>query len=72
MLKIIYEGKSYNYEHIGKSQPYDINTEITIIEDASVTDVIKAVVKALQIAAYHIDRKTILDVVNNVFDEIEY
>lgn len=71
MLKIVYEGKSYNYENVG-SQPYDINAEIAIVEDASVTDVIEAVVKALQIAAYRIDRKTMLDAVNNVFDEIEY
>lgn len=71
MLKIVYEGKSYNYENVG-SQPYDINAEIAIVEDASVTDVIEAVVKALQIATYHIDRKTMLDAVNDVFDEIEY
>ena len=71
MLKIVYEGKSYNYGNIG-SQPYDINTEITIIDDASVTDIIEAVVKTLQIATYRIDRKTMLDAVNNVFDEIEY
>ena len=71
MLKIVYEGKSYNYENVG-SQPYDINAEIAIVEDASVTDVIEAVVKALQIATYRIDRRTILDAVNNVFDEIEY
>lgn len=71
MLKIVYEGKSYNYENVG-SQPYDIKAEIAIVEDASVTDVIEAVVKALQIATYRIDRKTMLDAVNNVFDEIEY
>ena len=71
MLKIVYEGKSYNYENVG-SQPYDINAEIAIVEDASVTDVIEAVVKALQIATYRIDRKIMLDAVNNVFDEIEY
>lgn len=71
MIKIVYEGKSYNYENVG-SQPYDINAEIAIVEDASVTDVIEAVVKALQIATYRIDRKTMLDAVNNVFDEIEY
>ena len=71
MLKIVYEGKSYNYENAG-SQPYDINAEIAIVEDASVIDVIEAVVKALQIATYRIDRKTMLDAVNNVFDEIEY
>ena len=71
MLKIVYEGKSYNYGNVG-SQPYDINTEITIIEDANVTDVVEALVKAMQIATYHIDRKTMLDAVNDVFDEIEY
>ena len=71
MLKIVYEGKSYNYENVG-SQPYDIKAEIAMVEDASVTDVIEAVVKALQIATYRIDRKTMLDAVNNVFDEIEY
>lgn len=70
MLKIIYEGKSYNYS-VG-SQPYDINSEIAIIEDATVTDAVKAFVKALQIATYHIDRQTMLNAVNNVFDEIEY
>lgn len=71
MLKIVYEGKNYNYENVG-SQPYDINTEITIVEDASVTDVVEAVIKALQIATYHIDRKTILNAVNDVFDKIEH
>ncbi len=71
MLKIVYEGKSYNYGNVG-NQPYDINTEITIIEDANVTDVVEALVKAMQIATYHIDRKTMLDAVNDVFDEIEY
>lgn len=71
MLKIVYEGKSYNYENVG-SQPYDINTEITIVKDASVTDVVEAVIKALQIATYHIDRKTMLDAVNEVFDIRDY
>lgn len=71
MLKIVYEGKSYNYEDVG-SQPYDINAEIVIVEDASITDVIEAVVKVLQIATYHIDRNKMLDAVNNVFDEMEY
>ena len=71
MLKIVYEGKSYNYENVG-SQPYDINAEIAIVKDASVTDVIEGVVKALQIATYHIDRKIMLDAVNDVFDKIEY
>lgn len=70
MLKIVYEGKNYNYKNIG-SQPYDINTEIAIIEDASVTDVMEAVVKAMQIATYYIDRKTMLNAVNKVFDKIE-
>ena len=68
MLKFVYESKSY--ENV-ESQPYDINTEIVMVEDASITDVIKAVVKVLQIATYYIDREIILDAVNNVFDEIE-
>ena len=71
MLKIVYEGKNYNYDNVG-SQPYDINTEIVMIQDASITDVIEAVVRALQIATYHIDRETILNAVNRVFDKIEY
>ena len=71
MLKIVYEGENYNYGNAGK-QPYDINTEIKVIEDATVTEAVEAFVKVLQIATYHIDRETMLNAVNEVFDEIEY
>ena len=67
---MVYEGKSYNYENVG-AQPYDINTEIKVIEDATVKEAVEAFVKILKIATYHIDRDVMVDAVNRVFDEIE-
>ena len=67
MLKMIYEGKNYNYS-VGK-QPYDINTEINVIEDASVADVVQALIAMMKIAGYHIQRESFIQAVNEAFDE---
>ena len=67
MLKMIYKGKNYNYS-VGK-QPYDINTEINVIEDASVADVVQALIAIMKIAGYHIQRESFIEAVNDAFDE---
>lgn len=70
MLKFIYEGKSYDYGKIGK-QPYDIKTEINIIEDANIEEAMEAFLKIMQIATYRIEgnKEAILNAVENYFEE---
>lgn len=71
MLKFIYEGKNYNYgSGIGK-QPYDIKTEIDVIEDANIQEAIDAFLKIMQIATYRIEgnKETILSAIEDYFEE---
>ena len=58
MIKIIYEQKAYNYEHV-ESQDYDINTEMVLNEDITSTDAILAFMRILQIATYRVDGDTL-------------
>ena len=67
MIKIIYEDKAYDYGFNGK-QPYDIKSEIDVIDDAAIEDVVAAMVKIMRIATYHITRETMIDAVNDYFD----
>jgi hypothetical protein len=69
MLKIVYKGENYNYGAVGK-QPYDIDTEINIVEDATVPDVIQATIVAMKIAGYHIDRKVLVEAIDEALYEL--
>lgn len=71
MLKIIYSGQNYNYGNVGK-QPYDINTEIDVIKDASLDEAFQAFITALKIAGYNITGEKVLKAVDAALDEIEY
>ena len=68
MLKITYMQDNYHYDC--GSQPYDIKTEIDIIEDASMTEALEAFLKALKIATYHVTRASITGAVEEIFDEL--
>lgn len=67
MIKIIYENEAYDYGLNGK-QPYNIKSEIEIIKDAAIEDVVAAMVKIMRIATYHITRETMINAVNDYFD----
>ena len=70
MIKMSYVSKNYNYEDIGK-QPYDLETTINIIEDASISEVLMAVIKMLEIAGYSFNRNLLKVCVDNAFDAKE-
>lgn len=68
MLKFIYEGKNYNYEHVG-CQNYDINTEIIMNEDCSLDDIMEAIIRLTKIAGFYPNKDSFLRAVDNVFEE---
>ena len=70
MIKIIYDEGCYNYGNVGK-QPYDIHTELKVIKDASLDEAMQAFITTLKIAGYSINRKSILDAVEDALAEID-
>lgn len=70
MLKFLYEQKSYYYEHVG-GQAYDINTEIKMNDDASVSDVVEAMVRLLKTAGYPCRKQTFLNAIEDIFEDRE-
>lgn len=68
MIKFIYEGKSYNFEHVG-CQNYDINTEIVMNEDCSIVDIMEAIVKLTKIAGFHGKKENFINAIEDVFGD---
>ena len=71
MIKLSYFGENYNYGSTGK-QEYDIKTEIDICPDAEMGQVVEALIKLLNIATYHTTRESVINAVNDYFDEHEW
>lgn len=70
MLKIIYQEKPYDYgEDIG-CQNYFLNTEIELTEDATIKDILEAIIKVVQLSGYIIDKKKILATVEDILEDI--
>lgn len=69
MLKFIYKDENYDYmgDGLGK-QPYDIETEISVIENADISEVIQAMIRIMTIAQYNINRNNIIEAVKEAFD----
>ena len=68
MIKLEYECKNYNYGNVGK-QGYDIKTNINMVDDAGLDDLVEAFIKLLKIATYHISRENLKDAIDDYFDE---
>ena len=66
MIKMLYDGKNYRYE-VG-CQPYDIKTEIDIVEDANVAEVLTAAIKIMTVAGYHPTKEDVQDAIDEIFD----
>lgn len=72
MLKFIYKQEPYHYDHVG-GQAYDIKTQITMDEDASLTDIIEAIARLAKYAGYHATKQSFLNAIEDVFgDDKEY
>ena len=67
MIKMSFEGNSYNFENIGEKQAYNIRTDIEMNEDASIADIMEAVVKLIRIAGYFGTKQSFLDAIEDVF-----
>lgn len=67
MIKIVVKQEPYHYEHAG-SQPYDIETVITLDEDIACDEAILAFMRALNIATYH----ATLDTLKRLVADLEY
>lgn len=71
MIKMIYEQKAYEYELVG-GQPYDINTEIKVKEDATITQATVAFIKLLKVAQYRVSKEVMIKAINEYFDDDFY
>ena len=67
MIKINYKEDSYCYNEMGK-QDYDVSMEINIKEDASVKDVVDAIIRILQGARYRVTKTVMLNTIEDIFE----
>jgi hypothetical protein len=71
MIKMSFEGKSYNFENIGEKQAYNIRTDIEMNEDASITDIMEAVVRLVRVAGYFGTKQNFLNAIEDIFENRE-
>ena len=69
MIKITFKQEPYYYENIG-SQPYDIETVVTLNEDISSDEAILAFIRVLNMATYRVTIDTLKKIISNL--EYEY
>ena len=71
MIKMTYEQKQYEYEHVG-AQPYDMKVQMELKQDANLTEAIAMYMEFLRVATYRINKENIIEAVNNYFDDDYY
>ena len=70
MLKFIYKQEPYYYGDVG-GQAYDIQTEINMNEDASITDIMDAIVRLTKTAGFRATKQTFLNAIEDIFEDRE-
>lgn len=70
MIKLFYKQEPYYYGNVG-GQAYDIQAEINMNEDASVSDVVEAMVRLLKTAGYPCRKQTFLNTIEDIFEDRE-
>lgn len=70
MLKFIYKQEPYYYEHVG-GQAYDIQTEINMNEDASIGDIMDAIVRLTKTAGFRATKTSFLNAIEDIFEDRE-
>ena len=68
MIKLIYEGKPYDYGNVGK-QAYEVKTEITMDSDAGVIDILEAVARLMNIATYKVSAQVLKKACEDLVEE---
>ena len=71
MIKMTYEQKQYEYEHVG-AQPYDMKVQMELKQDANLTEAIAMYMEFLKVATYRINKENIIEAVNDYFDDDYY
>jgi hypothetical protein len=71
MIKMTYEQKQYEYEHVG-AQPYDMKVQMELKQDANLTEAIAMYMEFLRVATYRINKENIIEAVNDYFDDDYY
>lgn len=70
MIKFIYEQEPYHYDYAG-GQAYDIKTEIVMNDDASITDIMEAIVRLTKNAGFIANKKSFLNAIEDIFEDGE-
>lgn len=70
MLKFIYKQESYYYDHVG-GQAYDIQTIINMNEDASIEDIMEAIVRLTKTVGFRATKSTFLNAIEDIFEDRE-
>ena len=70
MIKFIFKSKPYYFEDVG-GQAYDIDTTIEMNEDASLVDIVEAVVRLTKFAGYSATKQSFLNAIENIFEDRE-
>lgn len=70
MLEFKYKQDSYYYENVG-GQAYDIEANIKMNEDASITDIMEAIVRLTKTAGYRTTKQSFLNAIENIFEDRE-
>ena len=71
MIKMTYEQKQYEYEHVG-AQPYDMKVQMELKQDANLTEAIAMYMEFLRVSTYRINKENIIEAVNDYFDDDYY
>ena len=70
MIKIIFKSKPYYFENVG-GQAYDIDTTIEMNEDASLNDIMEAVIRLTKFAGYIATKQSFLNAIEDIFEDRE-
>ena len=65
MIKMNYVQEPYDYD-VFNGQPYNIETNITLNEDISADMAIRAFLRLLNVATYHVTLKTLKNLVEDL------
>ncbi len=68
MIKFTYEQPNYYYDGVG-GQRYDMKLEIKMVDDASFGDVLEAVMRLGKAAGYIVDKRNVLNAIENIFED---
>lgn len=70
MLKFIYKQEPYYYDNVG-GQAYSIQAEINMNEDASIRDIMDAIVRLTKTAGFRATKTSFLNAIEDIFEDRE-